>query len=71
MSISEEQAKKLEEGITVLNTILASQQGSAPSQQRGETDKKNRKKFAPTQHNYSMLCRYNVKQSIMSSSRYS
>ncbi len=26
MSISEEQAKKLEEGITVLNTILASQQ---------------------------------------------
>ena len=33
MSISEEQAKKLEEGITVLNSILASQQESAPSQQ--------------------------------------
>ncbi len=31
MSISEEQVKKLEEGITILNTILANQ---APSQQR-------------------------------------
>ncbi len=31
--ISEEQAKKLEEGITVLNRILANQQESAPSQQ--------------------------------------